>query len=351
MIRTAYVSRRHHFLAILLLLGVIFVLALAAFGSPDAQAQDKGVIKLQTSCTHNAGDSHSDAINKFIELVKQKTNGQILITNQYQALGVEQQAAQAAMTGSLDFAVMSGGNTSRFSDSMLVTDLPFIFKKYENVFKLFRDPIGARLKAQFEKDLGVKYLFVVSHGTGRDIQTSKKQIKVPADLKGVKMRTVSSHADIATFKAWGANPSPIDWGQTYTALQQGLVDGMAVGADIVLSGQWYEVVKYSLRIDYQDIFSNFFMNRKKFDSLSPAHQKAIVEAAQEAEEFGKRDGEMMLQDWIKELTEKHKHVYYYPTPAEYNQWASIREAVWKEVAEKMQGKLDMGLANEIYKAQ
>ena len=348
MIRKVEVSTGHRFLARLLLLGVLVVLVLAS-GSSDVQAQ--GVIKLQTSCTHNPGDPFSNSINKFIELVKQKTNGQILITNQYQALGVEQQATQLVMAGSLDFAVISGGNAARFTDSLIVTDLPFIFKKYENVFKMFKGPIGARLKDKFEKDLGVKYLFTVTHASGRDVQTSKKPVKVPADLKGVKIRTVSSHADIATFKAWGANPTPIDWGQTYTSLQQGLVDGMGVDACVVLSGNWFEVVKYSTRIDYQALFSNFFMNRKKFNSLSPAHQKAIVEAAQEAEEWGIKDGEVYLTNLIKELTEKHKHVYYFPTPAEYNQWASIREAVWKEVGEKLQGKLDMRLADEIYKTQ
>lgn len=336
------------FQATLVLLGMLIVLTLI-YVQPSAEAQ---TIKLQTGCTHAPGGPYANTVNKFIELVKQKTNGQVIITNQYQALGVEQQLMQSVMAGSVDLGGITGGNAARFTNALMVTDLPFMFKKYENVFKIFKQPIGDQLKAKVEKDLNVKFLFPISHGSGRDVQTRNKPVKVPADIKGLKMRTVSSPMDVLTHKAWGANPSPVDWGQTYTSLQQGLVDGMAVDLGIILPGQWYEVVKYNIRLDYQAIYSIYAMNRNRFDSLSPAHQKAIMEAAQEAAEFSVKEGAAYVDEAIKKLA-GHGHIIHIPTPQEYAQWAAVREGVWKEVRENpaFKGKLDMDLANEIYRTQ
>ena len=156
--------------------------------------------------------------------------------------------------------------------------------------------------------------------------------------------------DLAVFKAWGANPTPIDWGQTYTALQQGVVDGEGISLGSFYTSKHYEMVKHILRIDYQAMIEVLLMNQAKFNSLSPEHQKAVMEAAREAEAWNrKHEAERAIE--IQEKLKKEGVALYTPTPQEYAQWVSIRETVWKEVDEKMKGKIDWDMVDNLRKIQ
>ena len=290
--------------------------------------------------------------DKFAELVKQKTNGEIIIEVHYASLGAEAALAEAVMSGAVDFGNMAGSNATRFSNAYLVFDLPFLFKSYDNMLKALDGPIGRKAISQFEKDTGLRVLMPISLGSGRDIQTRNKQLKVPADIRGLKIRAVATPVDVGTFKAWGANPTPLaDFGQLYTALQQGVIDGEGISIGAVLAAKHYEVIKYILRIDYQMLFTQLFVNEKKFTSLSPAHQKAILEAAEETKKWQYEYARTDLRDKaISELGGKGVTVYT-PTPAEYAQWASIREQLWKEVAAQLGPRLDLEVAKQLYEAQ
>lgn len=309
------------------------------------------VVELRAGASNPKGDVLTDAIDKFAELVNQKSKGEINVRVFYQSLGVEQQLTQAVMAGSVDIGTISNGNAGRFTSAFFNYDLPFLFKSYENMLKSLDGPIAKKAIEQFEKDLGVKMLFIQSYGAGRDIQTRNKQLKTPADIKGLKIRVVSTPIDLATFKAWGANPTPVDWAQTYTALQQGTVDGENIPLPIIWGVKHYEVIKYDLRLDYQMIFQTFYINQKKFDALSPAHQKILLEAAQEARAWNWKDAAERVDKIAQELTSKHGVTIYKPTPEEYAQWAAVREKVWQEVAEQQKGKVDLNIAKQLYEAQ
>lgn len=316
---------------------------------PAAQAT-KGagpVVELRAGSSNPKGDVLTDAIDKFAELVEQKSNGEIKVRVFYQSLGVEQQLTQAVMNGSVDIGTISNGNAGRFTSAFFTYDLPFLFPSYEAMLKSLDGPIAKKAIEQFERDLGVKMLFIQSYGAGRDIQTRNRPLRVPADIKGLKIRVVSTPVDLATFKAWGANPTPVDWGQTYAALQQGTVDGENIPLPIVLGVKHYEVVKYNLRLDYQMIFQTFFINQKVFDRLSPAHQKILLEAAAEARAWNWRDASQRVKKAEEELTTKHGVSVYTPTREEWNQWAAVRDQVWTEVAEQQKGKIDLAIAKQL----
>jgi len=322
------------------------LLLTAVLASAPASAQ----VKLIMGTTSTKSSAEGVTGDKFAELVKEKSNGEIEVEVHYQSLGAEAELAEAVMSGAVDLGNMAGGNTARFSDAYLVFDLPFLFKDYDDMLKAMDGPIGRKAIDQFEKDTGLKFLMPISLGSGRDIQTRGTQLKSPADIKGLKIRVVATPIDLAVFKAWGANPTPVDFGQLYTALQQGVVDGEEISIGAVLTAKHYEVVNYDLRIDYQMLFTQLFMNGDKFNSLSPKHQQAILDATEETKKWEYEYARTSLRDRaIKELTGLGVTIYT-PTPEEYQQWASIREDVWKEVADQMHGRLNMDLANELYEA-
>lgn len=316
-----------------------------------AKPAEKPVVELRAGSSFNKGNFISDGLDKFAELVETKTNGEVRVRVLYQTLGAEQQLTQSVMDGSVDIGMISNGNAGRFTTAFFVYDLPFLFNAYDNMLKSLEGPIGRKAIAQFEKDLDLKYLFPMSNAQGRDIQTRNKLVKTPADLKGMKIRVVSTPVDLAIFRAWGANPTPVDWAQTYSALQQGVVDGLQNTLIFTLSAKVYEVVKYDVRLDYQGVFANVHINAQKYAALSPQHQKALLEAAEEAKKWQYADIAERAKQAASELTTKHGMTIYQPTPAEYGQWTSIREKVWAEVAEAQKGKIDLDLAKQLYQSQ
>jgi|RhiMetdeSRZDD1v2_1073273.scaffolds.fasta_scaffold00009_42 tripartite ATP-independent transporter DctP family solute receptor len=323
-------------------------LLLALSLSAPAAAQ----VRLIMGTTSSKASAEGVTGDKFAELVKQKTNGEVTIEVHYGSLGAEAALAEAVMSGAVDFGNMAGSNATRFSNAYLVFDLPFLFKNYDNMLKALDGPIGRKAIAQFEADTGLKVLMPISLGSGRDIQTRNKQLKVPADIKGLKIRAVATPVDVGTFKAWGANPTPLaDFGQLYTALQQGVLDGEGISIGAVLAAKHYEVIKYNLRIDYQMLFTQLFVNAKKFSSLSAAHQKALLEAAEETKQWEYAYARTDLRDRaVRELGTLGVTIYT-PTPEEYAQWASIREQVWKDVAAQLGARLDLNLARQLYEQQ
>lgn len=320
--------------------GLAAALLLASAGLAQAQ------VKLVAGASEAEGTVISSAVTKFAELVNQKSGGEITITPYYQSLGVEQQLAQAVKAGSVDIGQLSNGNAGRFTDAFLVYDLPFLFDSYPATLGSLLSPVGQDLVTRFEADLGVKFLFPVSTGGGRDVQTRSRAIKVPADIKGLKIRTVSTPVDIATFKAWGANPTPIDYSQTFASLQQGLVEGTQFAFSALPDIGYDEVLKYDLRIEYQGLFNTLYMNRAKYDALTDKQKQIVQEAANEAREWQWAFAAQKKDEAQKKLLDKGWQVYE-PTAEERALWTAPREAIWKEVAAQLAGKIDLDLANRL----
>jgi tripartite ATP-independent transporter DctP family solute receptor len=322
--------------------------ALVLVGTPHkASAQS---VNLRIGCTNPVGSVVTDPIDRFVTLVAEKSKGQVTAKNFYQALGIEQKLAQSVMSGTVDIGTMTTASATTFTSAFYVYELPFLFKNYGSMLASLEGPIGKRQIAQFEKETGLKVLAVFGFGAGRDIQTRKTPLKVPTDIKGMKIRTTASPIEMATYKAWGANPTPVDFSQTLTALQQGTVDGLDLDTPAVLSTKMHEVVKYNIRLSYQMNMLMFFMNAAKFNALPPDQQKAIMDSAKEVEAWNRKDSAERLAKHEKELTALGVTTYT-PTAAEWSQWAAVRDEVWKNMAEAQKGKLDLNLARQLSDTQ
>ena len=295
------------------------------------------------------------AIGKLCELATKLSNGELNVQPFYQSLGVEQQLAAAVKAGSVDIGYIAVSNAARLTDAFLQFDLPFLFKNDRAYIDVLENhPAGKKALTQFEKDLGVKVLLITSHTydadvSGTDLQTRERVVKIPADLKGLKIRVTSTPVEIALMKAYGANPTPVDWAQLYSALQQGVVDGNA-GTPIppYAAIKLYEVTKHYVAIGFRYNLLPIYMNQKKFDSLTPFQQKALLDAAAQVKPLAGQ----WARDKVKasiDATEKAGVHIYHPSKAEMAQWTSVREKVWQDVAEQFKGKVDLAIANDIFK--
>jgi TRAP-type C4-dicarboxylate transport system substrate-binding protein len=268
---------------------------------------------------------------------------------------VEQQLAAGIKAGTIDIGFTATPNLAPFTDAYLQFDLPFLFKNDRAYIDVLENhPAGKKALAQFEKDLGIKVLVITSHTydapvSGTDLMTRNKQAKVPADIKGMKIRTSSTPVEINLMKAYGANPTPVQYGQLYTALQQGVIDGnAATPLPPCASIKLYEVTKYYTAIGFRFNLLPIYMNRKKFDSLTPSQQKAILDAAAQVKPLAGQWARDKVKSSIIEY-EKAGVPIYHPTKEEMAQWLAVREKVWEEIAEAFKGKIDLSVANDIYK--
>ena len=329
--------------------------ALAVFAAPPPPVADAATILRAGASDPEGTTAPALAIGKLCELATKLSNGELDVKPFYQSLGVEQQLAAAVKAGSVDIGYIAVSNAARLTDAFLQFDLPFLFKNDRAYIDVLENhPAGKKALAQFEKDLGVKVLLITSHTydaevSGTDLQTREKPVKVPADLKGLKIRVTSTPVEIALMKAYGANPTPVDWGQLYPALQQGVVDGNA-GTPLppYAAIKLFEVTKHYVAIGFRHNLLPIYMNQKKFDALTPAQQKALLEAAAQVKPLAGQWARDKVKSSVAATEKAGVHIYH-PTKPELEQWVSVREAVWQQVADQFKGKVDLGVANEIFK--
>ena len=124
-----------------------------------------------------------------------------------------------------------------------VIGLPFIFKGYDHVQRVLDGPVGAELTPEMET-IGFKVLGYLYSWGYRNVVTAKKEIKTVADLKGLKIRTIPTPVFVGAINAMGASATPMNFGEVYTSLQSGVLDGFEHTADHDCSFKFYEIAKY-----------------------------------------------------------------------------------------------------------
>jgi tripartite ATP-independent transporter DctP family solute receptor len=257
---------------------VVCIAAVACAFGIEARAQGPMVLKLATV---NPGDCpRNTAAYEFAKVLGEKSKGKIKVevyTNNQLARG-EAAVFEGVQMGTIDVApVGSAPLGGMFEPLYLPLDLPFIWFSREQVWKVMDGPIGQELMKKMESR-GVKG-FGFGGGWGfRHMQSNKRAIYTPDDMKGQTIRVQESPIYIGMMKQLGANPVPMPWGEVYLAMKQGTVDGMESPTFSIVSGKFTEVTKYvSLtRHTYPPI--SWFMNLKKYQALPPDLRKAVDES-------------------------------------------------------------------------
>jgi len=159
-----------------------------------------------------------------------------------QQLGTERQCLELLQIGSLDMTKVSVGTLENFAPNMRVLGLPFLFRDRAHSFKVLDGPIGQKLLNDGEK-YWLKGLGYYDAGS-RSFYTKDRPVHSPKDLEGLKIRVMESVTAIDMVKNLGGSPTPISWGELYTSLQQGVVDGAENNPPSFYLSRHYEVCKY-----------------------------------------------------------------------------------------------------------
>ena len=225
---------------------------------------------------------------KFVELVKEKTNGQINIKPYWRSSllkGAQLKSAQMVANGVIDCAMESTINISPVITECNIFSLPFFINTFENLDKMEYGETGKAIFKAMEAK-GIVGLAWAENGF-RQVTNSKRAIHRPEDVKGLKLRVVGSPIFIDIFRQLDADPVNMNWADAVTAFQQGVVDGQENPVGVLLPVKIWQHHKYATFWNYLVDPVIFYWNKKQWDAFPKHIQKAILEAAQEAGRFEK----------------------------------------------------------------
>lgn len=195
-------------------------------------------------------------------------------------LGSEQQCVELLQIGSLAITKVSAAVMESFTDDYKVFGLPYIFKSKEHAFKIMDGEIGENLLLS-TKDKWIRGLTYYDAGS-RSFYTKSKPITHPDDLAGMKIRVMRSITAVEMTKALGGSPTPISWGELYTALQSGVVDGAENNPPSLYTSRHYEVCKFYSLDEHTTIPDVLVFSQIIWDKLSQQEQEWIQQAADES---------------------------------------------------------------------
>ena len=272
----------------------VFSLLVLVFGCGDS-GQHK-VLKL----AHGLDPTHP--VHKGMEFMAQrlaeKSKGQLTIDIYPSGqLGSEQQCVELLQIGSLAITKVSAAVMESFTPKFKVLGLPYIFRSSEHSFKVFDGEIGKELLLGTE-EYWIRGLCFYDAGF-RSFYTINKPINTPDDLTGLKIRVMKSQSAMEMVRALGGSPTPISWGELYTALQSGVVDGAENNPPSLYTSHHYEVCKeYSLD-EHTCVPDVLIISTKVWNSLTEQEQKWLQEASDESvpvqREFWKESVEESLR--------------------------------------------------------
>lgn len=274
---------------------------------------------------------------KFASLMNEKTDGKYrlkLFPNGQ--LGSEQDTVNDAAIGTLDFSILAINNITPFSPSVGVLSLPYVIQSLDDAVKLTQGDVGKELVDNTVRDAGVRIIGWAYSGF-RVLTNSKKPVKTVDDLKGLIIRVPKNEIMIDTYKAWGINPTPMAWSETFTGLQQGVVDGQDNPYITVSAMKFYEVQDHITNIRYLFSLEPLIISESLFQSQSKKMQQTILEAGKEATEFSRQyiiDTEGKIK---KELAEKGMKISD-PANGEKEFIKLATEAVWPKFYDSIGGK-------------
>lgn len=257
---------------------MIFALALTFFAASIQPAAAEKVLKLGHMMPLVSVEQ-SCAL-KFKELVETRSNGRLKIEI-YPAgqLGRDKDILEALQFGTLDLGVITTSPQTNFAKEIGVLDVPYLFRDWDHVGKLMHADFYDSLLSSTEK--AMFYNFCLLPRGFRNVTNNTRPIVEPSDLNGLKIRVIESPVFVDTFKALGASPQAMSWGEVFTALQQGAIDGQENAMITIYDEHVYEVQKYVSNTRHIFAFASLCGSKMLFDGYPKEDQDLIRQAAKD----------------------------------------------------------------------
>lgn len=250
-----------------------FAALILALASASVQAKEVRIAShvSETSPLYATAEMFADRIGKeFPEEFEFKfyPNGQ---------LGKESALLDNLKLGSLEMAMVASG-VLKLDNKLGVFDLPWLFSDRDHVQRVISGPFGKAVKERIESEQGFIVLGIYENGF-RHVVNTKRAITKPEDMDGLKIRVTGSKFKRDGFSAMGADPVPVAWQETFTAIQQGVVDGAEAALYGFYGAKLYEITKHLSLTNHTYSPSFLLASRKFWDGLDEKQQKTFQKTA------------------------------------------------------------------------
>jgi len=261
----------------------VFLVALLATGcdsGPKAPAAPSQIL-LKAADIQPEDYPTTMGMKYMAKLLDERTNGRIKVQVYGGAqLGQEKETIEMTQAGTIAFNRINAAPLVGFSAPMGVYSMPYLFRDEDHLWKVLEGPVGKGLLKGMETSnlVGLAYY---DNGT-RSFYTRGKPIKTLADMKGMKIRVQQSKIFVELVNSLGASATPMNYGEVYSGLQTGIIDGAENNAPSFWTSKHFEVAKYYSLDEHSRLPEVLLISKKVWDGLSPADQKLIAQAAQDS---------------------------------------------------------------------
>ncbi|RUT83706.1 MULTISPECIES: TRAP transporter substrate-binding protein [unclassified Mesorhizobium] len=236
---------------------------------------------LRSSDTHPDGYPTVEAVKYFGELVKERTAGRYAVELYHSAqLGEEKDTIEQVRTGVIDLNRISMAPFNGLIPETTVPSLPYIFRSEDHMHKVMDGAVGDQIAAAFEQ-VGLVLLAFYDSGA-RSFYNSKKPINSLADLSGMKFRVIQSDIFVDMVAALGANATPMPYGEVYSAIETGVIDGAENNFPSYDTAKHAEVAKFYSLDEHTMVPEAFVMAKSSWDKLTPEDQAIFKAAAKDS---------------------------------------------------------------------
>jgi tripartite ATP-independent transporter DctP family solute receptor len=275
--------------------GIALLLPLAS------QAEEDRLIRF--GHLNNTDHPVSMGVKKFAELVAAKSGGRIKVQEfPSSTLGNELQQQSALQGGIQEMTAPATTSLAGIVKEFGLIDFPFSVSSFAQADALLDGPLGQALLAKLPEK-GLVALGYWDLGF-RNVTNSKRPITKPEDLDGIKIRVIPNPVFLETFKAFKANPVPMPFAELYQALESKAVDGQENPFSVILSNKFFEVQKFVSATNHVYAANIMLVSKKFWDKLSPAEQKILQDAANEARAYQRQTSRAAAQSAVSELKAK-----------------------------------------------
>lgn len=285
------------------------VLMAGCNGDPnETENQDAtGTTETQTlKLAHVWPDSeiHAQAVERFKEEVEQLTDGELTIEIFGNgSLGADNELVEGMDIGTTDIWVGGAGVLSSASATAQIFTVPFMFDDQAHFDNVYNGEVGEDISSQINEESGLRILSYLSRGAR--MLTVNREVNTPEDLSGLKIRVPDSPVFVRSFERLGAAPTPMAFGEVFTALQQGVIDGQENPLSLIYNSRFNEVVDYLVKTEHVREPITIVISDATFSSLSEDNQNALVEAANgEAKSFTAEEVSAGEEEYLNMLEEE-----------------------------------------------
>ena len=259
---------------------LLVVLVAFVLFAVSAQAAD---IVLRLAETHPKDYPTTQGDFKFGELVEKKSNGRIKVEVYYgKQLGEEKAVIEQVQLGAIDLARISIAPLASFYSDLDVLQMPYLYSGDKHMWKVLKGNIGETIL----KGVGKKgFVGLCFYTSGARSFYTKTKVTKPADLKGLKIRVQQSHLMVGLVDSFGAVAQPMPFGEVYSALQTGVIDGAENNWPSYYSTRHYEVAPYYILDKHTQVPEMLIMSKRVAKKLTDADMAIIKEAAKESVDF------------------------------------------------------------------